>query len=58
MAAYYWSVTWKEDDSLKKEMTKYVMQGLQREEILHFLKRDFSQHMWSIRTLDRRLRKF
>jgi hypothetical protein len=39
-------------------MTKYIMQGLEQEEILHFLKRDFSQYAWSIRTLDRRLRHF
>ena len=50
--------TWKEDDNLKEAMTKLVQQGLQRIEALDFLKRDFPQYPWSIRTLDRRLRHF
>ena len=50
--------TWKEDDNLKKAMTKLVQQGLQRIEALDFLKRDFPQYPWSIRTLDSRLRHF
>ena len=58
MAAYFRNDTWKEDDLLRNEMKKYVMQGLQREEILDFLKRDFHQYAWSLRTLDRRLRYF
>ena len=33
-------------------------QGLQRTEIISFVKRDFSQYCWSLRTLDRRLRHF
>lgn len=39
-------------------MSKYVSQGLRREEILDFLKRDFAEYAWSFRTLDRRLRAF
>lgn len=58
MAAYFRNDSWKEDVFLKEEMSKYVSQGLQREEILDFLKRDFAQYAWSIRTLDRRLRHF
>ena len=34
------------------------MQGLLRSEILSFMKRDFSQYAWSLRTLDRRMREF
>ena len=58
MAAYFRNDRWKEDDLLRNEMKKYVMQGLQREEILDFLKRDFSQYAWSMRTFDRRLSYF
>ena len=50
--------TWKEDDKLKEAMTQLVQQGLQRIEALDFLKRDFPQYPWSLRTLDRRLRHF
>ena len=38
MAAYFRNDSWK-DVFLKQEMSKYVNQGLQREEILDFLKR-------------------
>ena len=44
MAAYFRNDTWKEDDLLRNEMKKYLMQGLQRKEILDFLKREFSQY--------------
>ena len=50
--------SWKEDDLLKDALKKYVKQGLQREEAIDFLRKDFPQYAWSIRTLDRRLRHF
>ena len=56
MAAYFRNDGWKEDVVLKEEMAKYVKQGLQRREMLDFLKRDFAQYAWSLRTIDRRLR--
>ena len=34
----------------------YVRQGLQRKEVLDFVKHDFDQYTWSLRSLDRRLR--
>lgn len=58
VAYHFRTNTWKEDASLKDEMRKFVKQGLQREEMLSFLRRDFDQYAWSIRTLDRRLRHF
>ena len=45
--------SWNEDQSLK-----YVAEGLRREEILYYLRSDFSQYAWSFKTLDRRLRSF
>ena len=58
MAAYFRNDGWKEDVFLKEEMSRYIKQGLQRQEILDFLKRDFAQYAWNIRTVDRRLRYF
>lgn len=49
---------WKDDDKLKKDMEKYVRQGLRRSEMKDFLARDFPHYSWSFRTLDRRLREF
>ena len=54
----YSSAACKEDEKLKESMVKLVQQGLQRIEALDFLKRDFSEYPWSMRTLDRRLRYF
>lgn len=50
--------SWVHDENLKEAMSRYVQQSLQRSEILDFLKRDFPQYLWSIRSLDRRLRHF
>ena len=58
MAAYFRNDTWQEDIKLKEDLKKYVSQGLQRKEILNFLRRDFPAYPWSIPTLDRRLRHF
>ena len=49
---------WKDDDNLKEDLETYVRQGLQRKEVLDFVKRDFDQYTWSLRSLDRRLRHF
>ena len=40
--------SWKEDDLLKDALKKYVKQGLQREEAIDFLRKDFPQYAWSI----------
>ena len=58
MAARIRDNSWIEDRKLKEELRKYVSQGLRREEILDYVKRDFSKYAWSYRTLDRRLRAF
>ena len=50
--------SWKNDHDLEDILRKYVREGLQREEILDFVSRDFSQYAWSLRTLDRRLHHF
>ena len=50
--------TWTDDENLQETLTRYVQQGLNRSEALDFLKRDFPDYPWSIRSLDRRLRHF
>ena len=49
---------WESDGDLKRELSKYVTKGLQRNEILSYMLRDFPQYSWSIKTLDRRMRYF
>eukprot|EP00794_Sanderia_malayensis_P002252 gene2252-2576_t len=46
--------SWKKDEDLGKDLEKYVSQGLHREEILDFVKRDYEQYAWSLGSLDRR----
>ena len=58
MAAYLRNDSWHDDFALKEDLTKYVRQGMQRKEMLDFLKRDFPRYAWSIPTLDRWLRHF
>jgi hypothetical protein len=52
------NLNWKEDEKLEQEFSTYVSQGLKREEILDFVKRDYPEYTWSFCTLDRRLRAF
>mgnify|MGYP002804450994 CR=1 FL=1 len=49
---------WEDDNELRNNIKKYVMQNLKREEVLDFLKRDYPQYMWSLSTLSRRMRTF
>lgn len=49
---------WRFDNELKKVLSTYVLQGMQRVEIMDYMMRDFSNYKWSLRTLDRRLRHF
>ena len=50
--------SWKEDDLPKGALQTYVKQRLQREEAIDFMRKDFPQYAWNIRTLDKRLRHF
>ncbi len=58
MAGIFRSNAWQEDEELKEKLSAYVNQGTQRSEILDFMKRDFNQYSWSLRTLCRRLKYF
>lgn len=48
--------SWKEDDSLKSDLTSLVEKRLRRSEILDYMRRDYGNYAWS--TLDRRLNFF
>ena len=50
--------TWRQDDELREDLEKYILQGIQRKEILDFMYRDYPHYTWSMRSLDRRLRHF
>lgn len=49
---------WKDDESLKDDLQRYVLQNLKRTEILDFMIRDFPQYAWSLGTLSRRMSFF
>ena len=50
---------WRSDSDLKLQLENLVKRGYLRSEILHVMKKDFSQYTWGcIKTLDRRLRHF
>ena len=51
-------IDWIDNNKLKDDLQKYVKQNVQRHEILDFIKNDYSEYKWSLRTLDRRLRQF
>ena len=56
--SYFRNDAWKEDKELNEKLVAYVNQGIQRLDILDFMKRDFNQYTWSLRTLCRRLTHF
>ena len=49
---------WEDDETLRADLEKYVMQNLSRREIVDFVKRDFPQYAWSLGTLSKRLAHF
>lgn len=52
------NVEWKDDITLRDDLQNYVLQNYRRQEILDFMKRDYSQYAWSLGTLSRRLSYF
>ena len=47
------NASWIEDEALKDDLEKYVKQDLRRNDILDFVRRDYSQYAWSLSSLDR-----
>ena len=44
MAGRIRNTNWQEDEKLKQDLRAYVAQGLKREEILDFVKRDYQEY--------------
>ena len=57
-AERFQNTDWEKDDELRNDIEKYVIQNLNRKEVLDFLKRDYLQYAWSLPTLSRRMRAF
>jgi hypothetical protein len=49
---------WQEDEELHEDLQRYVLQNLQRKEVLDFVQRDYPQYSWSLPTLSRRMSHF
>ena len=49
---------WENDENLKADIQKYVLQNMTRREVLDFLGRDYPQYAWSLPTLSRRMAHF
>ena len=49
---------WEDDEQLKSDLQRYVLQNLMQREILDFVRRDFPEYAWSLGTLSRRLAFF
>ena len=48
------NLDWQEDEELREDLQRYVLQNLQRKEVLDFVERDYPQYAWSLPTLSRR----
>ena len=52
------SLNWQNDENLKDDLQRYVVENFHGKEILDFVRRDYPQYAWSLGTLDRRLANF
>ena len=58
MAVRIYNSSWKDDLYLMQQLKELNSKGMRLQEILSYMKRDFSQQSWSLITLNRRLRFF
>ena len=58
MAVRIYNSSWKDDLYLMQQLKELNSKGMRFQEILSYMKRDFSQQSWSLITLNRRLRFF
>ena len=49
---------WQNDENLKDDLQRYVVENFRQKEILDFVRRDYPLYAWSLGTLDRRLANF
>ena len=52
------NLDWENDENLKADIQKYVLQNLTRREVLDFLGQDYPQYVWSLPTLSRWMAHF
>ena len=58
MAVRIYKSSWKGDLYLMQQLTEHNLKGMCLQEMLSYMRRDFSQYSWSLITLNRRLRFF
>ena len=58
MAVRIYNSSWKDDLYLMQQLKELNSKGMRLQEILSYMKRDFSLQSWSLITLNRRLRFF
>ena len=49
---------WADDENLKHDLEEYVLNNFKGAEVLDFMRKEYPEYTWSLRTLDRRLRYF
>ena len=52
------NLDWQEDEELREDLQRYVLQNVQRKEVLDFVERDYPLYAWSLPTLSRRMSHF
>ena len=50
--------SWEDDENLRDALEQYNDSGLKQEQILDFVSNEFPTYLWSLRSLQRRLRYF
>ena len=58
MAVRIYNSSWKDDLCLMQQLKEHNSKGMRLQEILSYIKRDFSQYSWSLIKLNGRLRFF
>ena len=49
---------WADDENLKHDLEEYVLNNFKKAKVLDFIRKEYPEYTWSLRTLDRRLRYF
>ena len=55
---YVRNTNWKFDNELEEKTNRLVLRNFKRNEILDILKRDFPDYLWSLASLNRRMKYF
>ena len=52
MAVRIYNSSWKDDLYLMQQLKEHKSKGMRLQEIISYMKRDFSQYSWSLTTLN------